>query len=103
MKPNDSQLNSITDSIPELIKHLWDLYMAMSMDPALADSAAHIKEAVLTLEYTRRLAFQVTQEDAKQPGRTSRRKKPELIAKEQEEAEQQAWLRALKAGSPLKH
>ena len=103
MKPDDSRLNSITDSVPELIKHLWDLYMAMSMDPALADSAAHVKEAALTLEYTRRLAFQVTQENVKQPGRGPKRKKPELIAKEKEEAEQEAWLRAVKAGSPLKH
>ena len=102
MKSNDSPRNPITDSIPELIKHLWDLYMAMSMDPALALSADYVKEAALMLEYTRRLAFEVSEDAAKQPGRPSRRKKAPLAAKEKEDADL-VWLRAAKAGSQLKH
>lgn len=52
-----------TKSIPELIKHLWGLYFAMSFDPALASSAEHLRQAALTLEHARRVAFEVSQED----------------------------------------
>jgi hypothetical protein len=64
MKPDDSQTDLAEMSVPELIKHLWDLYLSMSLDPALLESAEHIREAVLSLETTRRLAYQVALEAA---------------------------------------
>ena len=100
MKPNDSQHNLVTNPIPELIKHLWDLYMAMSLDPALAASAEHVKQAALVLEHTRQLAFQVSQDAAKQQNRNTRRKRARSTARDEAAA---AWLRTAKAGSQLKH
>lgn len=48
--------------VPELIKDLWNLYFEMSLDPALATGATHIRNAALELEHTRRMAFEVAQE-----------------------------------------
>jgi hypothetical protein len=50
MNASEEQADLSRKSVPELIKHLWDLHFAMALDPALASSAAHVKEAALTLE-----------------------------------------------------
>ena len=70
MKPFDSQDDLTANKVPELIKHLWELYMSMSLDPALVPSADHIRQAALVLECTRRMAHEVTVEAQ------SRRAKP---------------------------
>lgn len=88
-----------TKSVPELIKHLWDLYFFMSLDPALESAAEHVKEAALRLEYTRKLAFEIYREGSnKEPGNT----KAEL-QEEDKEAETGAWLHTTKTASQLKH
>jgi hypothetical protein len=74
MKPFDSQDDLTANTVPELIKHFWGLYMSMSLDPALAASAEHIKQAALVLESTRRMAHQVTVEARSQRGKSARRR-----------------------------
>jgi hypothetical protein len=74
MKPFDSQDDLTANSVPELIKHLWELYMGMSLDPALVASAEHIRLAALVLESTRRMAHQVTVEAQSQRAKVARRK-----------------------------
>lgn len=106
MKLGDSPHNLNTKSIPELIKQLWELYMVMSLDPVLVGSADHIKQAALALEHTRLLAFQVSQDAARQQGRRLRRRRRQPEAASQapaEDADDLAWLRQAKAGSHLKH
>jgi hypothetical protein len=108
MKPGDSPHNLNTKSIPELIKQLWELYMVMSLDPVLASSADHIKQAALSLEHTRLLAFQVSQDAARQQSRRLRRRqrRPDATATAQQAPAEDvdlAWLRLAKAGSQLKH
>jgi hypothetical protein len=58
----DSQDDLTASTVPELIKHLWKLYMSMSLDPALVPCAEHIKQAALVLETTRRMAHQIAAE-----------------------------------------
>jgi len=48
--------------VPQLITKLWNLYFEMSLDPDLEASAEHIRNAALTLEHMRRMAFEVAQE-----------------------------------------
>ena len=48
--------------VPDLIKQLWTIYFEMSLDPELAAGATHVRNAALALEHTRRMAFEVTQE-----------------------------------------
>lgn len=88
-----------TKSIPDLIKHLWDLYVDMSKDPALEATAEYIKQAVLTLEHTRRLAFEVYQE---QPARRSSAAVA-VLPDEDMDTEAGNWIRIPKAGSHSKH
>jgi hypothetical protein len=52
--------------VPELIKELWSLYFELSLDPLLEASAAHVRSAALSLEHTRRMAYEVTQEPLSQ-------------------------------------
>lgn len=99
MRPMDKQNDLTTKSIPELMHHLWTLYMEMSLDPALAESAEHIREAALSLERTRRLAHQVLLEAEKDqmasPPRKSKRTSEEKAALE--------WLRSARTVSQSKH
>ncbi len=97
MNVSDGEEDLCRRSVPELIKHLWDLYFAMSLDPALAASSEDIRQAALKLEHTRRLAFEITQE-----GRRKKTRKPK-VKQTDEEAARLNWLRAAKAGSHLKH
>lgn len=68
----DRQDDLTASTVPELIKHLWELYMGMSLDPALVASAQHIKQAALVLEFTRRMALEVTEEPRR--GRQGKRR-----------------------------
>ena len=74
MKSFDSQDDLTANTVPELIKHLWELYMSMSLDPALAPSADHIRQAALVLESTRRMALEVTIEAQSRRAKPSKRK-----------------------------
>jgi hypothetical protein len=105
MKPGDSPQNLLTKPVPELIKHLWELYLVMSLDPVLAGCADHIRQAALTLEHTRLLAFQVGRDAAREQHRRSKRKRQRQDDAAQGSAEgaDLAWLRMAKAGSLLKH
>ena len=62
MKISTSRKNHKPQPVPELIKELWNLYFEMSLDPDLEASAVHVRSAALTLEHTRRMALEVTQE-----------------------------------------
>jgi hypothetical protein len=99
MKSFDGQDDLTANTVPELIKHLWELYMSMSLDPALAPSADHIRQAALVLESTRRIAHEVTVEAQ------SRRAKP---AKRQtksngERQSELEWHMDGRPASPTKH
>jgi hypothetical protein len=96
MKPCGSQGEVADRSVPELIKQLWQLYLDMSLDPVLADSAEHIKQAVLTLETTRRLAHQVALEGQ---GRRSGGKRRKAKA----EGDRQSELDWHEDGRPASH
>jgi hypothetical protein len=100
MKPPHDPQNEHFDNIPELIAHLWELYSAMTMDPALVDSAAHIRKAVLELEQVRRAAWEVCQEEGgvslaplRAPAKKPRKKRAEQDAQ---------WLKSVRPASPLK-
>jgi hypothetical protein len=99
MKPFDSQDDLTANSVPELIKHLWELYMGMSLDPALAVSAEYIKHAALVLESTRRMAHQVTLEARSQRARP-KRTGPKSKREHQADLE---WQLAGRPLSPTKH
>lgn len=99
MNASDDAVDFPTRSIPELIKHLWDLYVVMSLDPALESSSEHIKQAALTLEHVRKLAFEVCQEGPPQKPHTVKAALPD----EDMDAEAAKWLRVAKAGSQMKH
>jgi hypothetical protein len=99
MKPLDGQDDLNAKNVPELIKHLWEVYMHMSLDPVLIASAEHVKQAALTLEHIRRLALEISQEaPARQAGAGKRRTRQ--VTREEAGLD---WLRAAKAGSPSKH
>lgn len=98
MKTSNSR-NHKSQPVPELIKQLWNLYFEMSLDPQLEASAAHIRSAALTLEHTRRVAFEITQEtpyddigdadmDDSRPAKENKQKLP---------------VRSQKFGSVMKH
>jgi hypothetical protein len=74
MKSFDRQDDLTANTVPELIKHLWELYMGMSLDPALVASAQHVKQAALVLELTRRMALEVTEEPQSRRGRQGKRR-----------------------------
>jgi hypothetical protein len=97
MSASEEQADLGRKSVPELIKHLWDLHFTMALDPALASSAAHIKEAALTLEQTRRLAFEICQEEQRKLQRAPEPKQQQM------DVADSAWLRGVKASSNLKH
>ena len=99
MKPLDGQDDLTAKNVPELIKHLWEVYMHMSLDPVLSASAEHVKQAALTLEHIRRLALEISQEE---PARTSAAGKRRTRQVTRGEAGLE-WLRGAKAGSPSKH
>jgi hypothetical protein len=99
MKQFDSQDDLTANSVPELIKHLWELYMGMSLDPALAASAEHIKHAALVLESTRRMAHQVTVEARNQRGKP---KRAGSKSKQERQAELE-WQVGGRPASPTKH
>ncbi|MDP9129818.1 MAG: hypothetical protein M3N35_05485 [Candidatus Binatota bacterium] len=99
MKSFDSQDDLTANTVPELIKYLWELYMSMSLDPALAPSADHIRQAALVLESTRRMAHEVTVEGQ------SRRAKP-VKRRTKSNGERQSeleWHMDGRPASPTKH
>ena len=99
MKSFDSQDDLTATTVPELIKHLWELYMSMSLDPALVPSADHIRQAALVLESTRRMAHEVT------VGSRSRRAKS-TKRRAKSDAERQSeidWHTGGRPASPTKH
>jgi hypothetical protein len=100
MKPPHDPQDEHFGNIPELIGHLWGLYSAMTLDPALVDSAAHIRKAVLELEKVRRAAWEVCQEEGdaslpppRAPSKKTRKKRAEQDAQ---------WLKSVRPASPLK-
>ena len=100
MKPPHDPPDEHFDNIPELIDHLWGLYSAMTLDPALADSAAHIRKAVLELQNARQAAWEVCQEKGdtslaphRAPSKKTRKKRAEHDAQ---------WLKSVRPASPLK-
>jgi len=99
MNARDGEDDLIPQTIPELIKHLWELYSMMSLDPALEPSAEQVKQAALTLERTRRLAFEVYREEGQEPARVAGKKRAEA-GRERARAN---WLRNAKSASQLKH
>jgi hypothetical protein len=99
MKSFDSQDDLTANTVPELIKHLWELYMGMSLDPALAASAQHVKQAALVLEFTRRMALEVTEEPQSRRGRQGKRR-----AKSGGELKSELdWQAGGRPASPTKH
>ncbi len=99
MKSFDSQDDLTANTVPELIKHLWELYMSMSLDPALAPSAEHIKQAALVLESTRRMAHEVTIEAQSRRAKPSKRR-TKSAGERQSELE---WQLDRRPASPTKH
>jgi hypothetical protein len=102
MMASDGEGGLVPRSIPELIKHLWEMYSVMSRDPALETSAQHLRQAAITLEETRELALQICREEqlkasASGAKRSGRRVLPAA------DAEKLDWLHEAKAASPLKH
>jgi hypothetical protein len=99
MKSFDSQDDRTAATVPELIKHLWDLYMSMSLDPALAPSADHVRKAALVLETTRRMAHQVTVEPRSRRTKPAKRT-PKSGGERQAELD---WHMNARPASPTKH
>ncbi len=62
MKTSTPRRDFSPDSVPELIKKLWKLYFDMSLDPALEESAEHVRLAAISLENTRRIALEIALE-----------------------------------------
>jgi hypothetical protein len=116
MKPFDDQDARAPESVPELIRILWSLYMAMSLDPATAEPAQHVRAAALELEQMRRMALQVCQEEqeAALAGCGNRAKKTKSTknakggvgrgrkSRERDKAVLE-WLRNAPPASPWKH
>lgn len=100
MKPPHDPQDEYIDNIPELISHLWALYSAMTLDPALVGPAARIREAALELEQIRRAAWQVCQE-----GRDTQAAPPcekvKRVRKKRTEKDAE-WLKTARPASPLK-
>ena len=87
-------------NIADLIAHLWKLYYTMTLDPVLGVSAEHIREAVLELEETRRIAWQVAREE--QEARSTPRARRTRKQRKTETENPAEWLRNVPAASPLK-
>ena len=99
MKSFDGQDDLTANTVPELIKHLWELYMSMSLDAALAPSAEHIRQAALVLESTRRMAHEVTVEAQSRRAKPAKRR-TKSNGERQSELE---WLAHGRPTSPTKH
>ena len=99
MNASDGDSELIPGTIPELIQHLWNLYEAMSRDPALASSAEKVREAAMSLEETRKIAFEVCQEERRKGKRpaTPKSEKTDKVL------ENTNWLRDARTASALKH
>jgi len=99
MKPLRNLQDEAPRNISDLIAYLWKLYDAMTLDPALTASAEHIRHAVLELEQTRRLAWEVYQEEqaAHQAASGKAKKRPKKDAENPTD-----WLRDVLPASPLK-
>jgi hypothetical protein len=87
-------------NVSDLITHLWKLYYDMSLDPALAASAEHVRKAALELEETRRIAWEVYREEQAAHAASAPRKPRRRRKKETESAAD--WLRDVPPASPLK-
>ena len=99
MKSFDSQGDLTANTVPDLIRHLWELYMSMSLDPALGPSADHVRQAALALEFTRRVALEVTVEGKSRPAKQPKRK-TKSQGERQSELE---WQLDGRPASPTKH
>jgi hypothetical protein len=100
MKTPRNLQDQAPNNISDLIAHLWQLYYAMTLDPVLAASAEHVRNAVLELEQTRRIAWEVYREE--QALRTAS-PRPKSKKRRKNETESPAeWLRNLPPASPLK-
>ncbi len=97
MSASDRESDFSGRPIPELIKHLWDLYFMMSLDPALEASADHVRQAVQTLEEIRRLAYQISEEKGEDKEPASK------TGDTENDKSKLTWLRSARPGSPLKH
>ena len=114
MKPFDNNDDRAPKSVPEMIKTLWSLYMAMSLDPAMAVPAYHLRSAALALEETRRMALQICQDEQRRQqaaaagcGKKTRKAKGTTRdrcrkARERDKAVLE-WLRNATPASPWKH
>jgi hypothetical protein len=98
MMASDGDGDLVPRSIPELIKHLWDMYFAMARDPALEQSAQHLRQAAITLEETRRLAAEICQEEQRKTKRSPSRKPAA-----RKPVSPMEWLENAKTASQLKH
>jgi hypothetical protein len=100
MKPLRNLQDEAPQNISDLIAYLWKLYDAMTLDPALSASAEHIRRAVLELEQTRRVAWEVYREEqaAHQPVPSRKGKK----RRKQDAESPTDWLRDVLPASPLK-
>jgi hypothetical protein len=96
MTASDGESGLVPRSIPELIEHLWEMYTVMSRDPALETTAAHLRQAAITLEETRELALQIGREE-------QRKAKAGSSKRAACAAPTETWLHKAKAASPLKH
>jgi hypothetical protein len=74
------------------------MYFAMARDPALEQSAQHLRQAAITLEETRRLAAEICQEEQRKTKRAPSRKP--AARKPVSPIE---WLENAKTASQLKH
>jgi len=110
MKPFDNHDDRASKSVPEMIRTLWSLYMNMSLDPAMAVSAYHVRTAALALENTRRMALQVClEEEQRQQASLKRGKKTRNTPRDRNrrlrDRDKAAleWLRNAPPASPWKH
>ena len=100
MKPPRSMHGQVSQTIPELIRHLRGLCSGMEADPALTESAKYLRQCVAELETARRAAFEVYQEcQAARAGLTTNRLTQDDDPEDEDSAE---WLRSLQPASPLK-
>jgi|EndMetStandDraft_5_1072996.scaffolds.fasta_scaffold145758_2 hypothetical protein len=100
MKTPRHEQDETPRNISDLIAHLWKLYYAMTLDPALAASAEHVRNAVLELEETRRIAWEVYREEQAERAAAPRRKSKKRRKNETENPAD--WLRDVPPASPLK-
>ncbi len=109
MKPFDNRDERAPKSVPDMIRTLWSLYMDMSLDPAMAVAASHVRSAALELEDARRVALEVSQEEGcrapaacggkSKKARSSARRGGKSRRKDKAAAE---WLRNVPPASPWK-